>query len=448
MAEFFNTREWAIGIWMAITTAVAFVFYTRNAISVVRAALAPPLLVSGAVFLGYLVFAVFVFMRVGLWDWPQLKTTLLWLVFTAPGMLVLMITSHKQPKFVSTWVRDSLGAAVFVELIVNTYTFALWVELILVPVFAFLALMLAFSAREERTRSVASLISFVFGVFGLYLIGRGVWMIVSNWTSFATLAALQDFYTAPLMSLSVIPFLYGFYLYARYETAFQGLQFAIPNKALRDYARAMAIITFNVRTHLIQRWRKQIARVRPETRADVVEALTIVLRGAAREHDPQRVDAAKGWCPIAAGKFLADLGYASDDYHRSYDDAWFAQAPMRRISTAFPEHNMAFYIEGDEEAAHELRLRLYINSAAQRDGARATFVRVGEALLERALPAGESDAAKKLFSRLTPFATNGSTRVALKREEFDNVDRGYQLTLELTRYPQEAADASVAKPAA
>lgn len=436
MLALLNTRELAIGIWLVVFCAFACIVAGRAVWRVAKAALAPQLITAFSLFAAYVAFSVFVLSQIGLWDWPQLKTTLLWAVFTAPGMVGRMISKEEHPKLLSGWVRDSLGAVIIVELITNTYTFPLWAELLLVPFLALIGGMLAVGERGARYAPAVTFLNWVLGLFGAFVIGRGIWMIVANWSSFATLATLRDFYTAPLLSLTLIPFLYVMYLYVRYESAFAPLPIWIKDKHVRDYARAMAVISFNVRPHLLRRWQREIVHLRPSTREEVVTAIKTTLRSEAREKNPSPVDAREGWCPIAAGKFVAEDGFPTGDYHAADGETWFASAPMKAVTDGLWSHNMAYYIDGDEHAARALRLKLYVNGADNRETALTKFKAAGNRLLERALTSSEWPHVQKLFNAGAAFTTTGATIVSLTREEFPNKNiSGYELTLELKRSP-------------
>jgi hypothetical protein len=436
MVDFFNARELAIAMWVGAAIIACCFLPGRPLISIVKALLAPQFIGLFWLFVGYVAFCVFILHWMALWNASDLKTTLLWGLFTAAGMMGRMIAKEEHPKLISGWMKDSIGAAIFVEFIANLYTFPLWGELLLVPLLVFTGGMLAVAQGEKRYKPVAALLQLVIVLFGLFLLGRGLWLVVANWSSFATLATLRDFYMAPLLSFALIPFLYLLYLFVRYETAFTGLQFSIKDKSLRDYAQTLAIAMFNLRPHLLRRWQREVGRQRPTTKIEVVATINAVLHADAREKNPPHVDPRDGWCPIAAGKFVAEDGFPTGDYHRVDDGAWFSSAPMKAVTQGLWSHNMAYYIEGVEKAAHALRLKLYVNGPEDRDAAEAIFKRAGRRLLERALAPAELEGAVSLLETGAPFVTNGDTSVSLKREDFPNQTMaGYELTLGVKRLP-------------
>ena len=431
---FFNTREWAIGIWLVIGAVLACVAAGKSVRGLVKAALNIHLVGAALLFLTSVVFIVFICQQIGLWDWAQLKTTLLWVLFVAPGLVGRMISKEEQPHLLKAWFKETVGAVILIEVIVNTHTFSIWIELMLVPVLVFLGTMLAFAQGKPEYKSVVGFLNALFALAGLYILGRGVWMIVANWSSFATLVTLRNVYTAPLLSLTLIPFLYLFYLYVRYETAFAPLQFSIEDARLRDYAKTMAIVVFNVRTSLLRRWQKQLARTRPTTKVDVVGTLNAVIRGYEREQNPSPVDPRIGWCPIIAGNYLNQEGVVASDYHASYDGKWYTDAFFKRRDGRYSPHGLTYALEGDEAAVRELRLNLNVNGPDNADEENEMFRRVGALLLAQALSTVDADSAQPLFEAGAPFTMEGATTVALERKDFAVKEyRGHELTLVLRR---------------
>lgn len=440
--EFFNTREWAIGIWLVIGVALASVVAGKSVMGTVKAVLNRHIVGATLIFLAAVGFIVFICDRIGLWNLAQLKTTILWVVFVAPGLVGRMITNEEQPRLLKAWFKESVSAAILIELIINTYTFAIWIELLLVPFLVFLGAMLAVAQGKPEYKAVVTFLNNVFALIGMYILGRGLWLIASHWSAFATLGTMRDAYTAPMLSLALIPFLYVFYLYVRYETAFAPLQLSIEDAKLRDYAKAMAIVTFHVRTPLLRRWQKQLSRVRPTTHGDVVKTLKAVIRGYNREKSPPAVDADQGWSPVIAGKYLAAADVIADDYHETYGGVWYTEASFKRPKeSAYGPHGLSYAIEGDEDAAHELRLRFYINGPENSDAESLTFAHASQLLFESALPPDQAMAAGIKLKEGKPFAIDGPTRVSLEYEDLSvNAYVGGEWVLSLRRPPTVPVD--------
>lgn len=442
--EFFNTREWAIGFWLGFGVALVSWIARKSVTGLIKALLNPHFVGAGLIFLAAVVFIVFICQRVGLWDWPQLKTTILWVVFVAPGLISRMIANEEQPRLLRAWFKESVGAVILIELIVNTYTFSIWIEVLLIPFAAVLGVMLAVAQGRPEFKSVVGLLNTVIACAGLYLLGRGLWMIATHWSSFATQETMRDVYTAPLLSLALIPFLYVFYLYVRYETAFAPMQFSIGDAKLRDYAKTMAIVMFNVRTPLLRRWQKQLTRVRPTTRAEVVGTLTAVIRRHNKEKNPPYVDPATGWSPVAAGKFLAKGGVVADDYREGYGGEWFTETSFKRAKGSnYSPHGITYVLEGDESAVHELRLRFHLNGPESSGEDYQRFYCACSLLLENALSAEQAASAIALIKIGKPFSIQGPTRITLEYTDLTvNAYIGGEWVLRLKRPPDVAINAS------
>ena len=78
--------------------------------------------------------------EIGIWNRELLKDTVLWSLFSG---LALALSGVQTQSDVPTWrsiLKNQLKAIILLEFIVNTYTFALWVELLLAPTLVLIGL--------------------------------------------------------------------------------------------------------------------------------------------------------------------------------------------------------------------------------------------------------------------------------------------------------------------
>src|SRR3546814_6666208 len=133
------------------------------------------------------------------------------------------------------------------------------------------------------------------------------------------------------------------------------------DKRLVPYARWLAITRIRGNIVLLDRWRKALQNSRPANKAELKHSLDALLALTLREKSPPTVHPKDGWSPYLAMQFMADLGVETGHYHRSYDDEWFASSPMREFGNdAIWRNNVAYYIEGSENAASVLKIKIHI----------------------------------------------------------------------------------------
>lgn len=448
--DFLNAREWAIVAWLLIAIVLSQLNgdLRRGGANVVKAALQPKLVAIFLVCWAYAAVCVALLFWVGLWEGDQLKTTILWALFTTPPLVSRVVKHATAPQFVRGWVSDTLTVTLVIELIALTYVFDFWVEMVLIPVLFVISGMLAVAGRDEKYKAVQRFLTTLLAIFALYLVARGIWMIVEKWGEFATLTTVRDTYVAPVLSFMAIPFLYGVYLYSAYDSAFSGMRVAIPDPKLRDYAQTMALIACHANVDQLRHWVREMHLKRPVTRDQVTQSLKLVRRTAAWADTPALVPEAEGWCPVFSRQILAKRGYATNAYHESFGE-WFASSPMTEITSGSWPHNIALYLEGEERVVRRLALKLNINQREDRAEANRQFLDLAGVLLSSALPYQDTSAVRTALEKGESFETMvGTTQVELKREVFPNKQTdGYSLLLELRRSGSNVSPALEPKPA-
>ena len=383
--DILTNREWAIVIWaIVIAGLISLNKDNRNACGRVLRALFNKRFAWLAVCLAaYTMACLALFHAVGLWGFDQTKNSIIWLIFAAPIACFRAATAEQQPHLIRAWVQDTFKLTVIIEFVAFDNSLPLVWELFVIPIVTFIGLLLAVAERREEHAPVAKFLSAILVLVGLAFLLRGLWVIFQNLDSYASLSTVRDIYTVPLLSLSLIPFVYALYIFARYQDTFSPLKIYIPDPELRDYAQAKAMIAFGKHTHLLNRWKRQIGTRKPGSRQEVDASIGEVLRGHAREKNPDAVDPTFGWCPVQAGKFLAPFRLTTGDYHE-LDGDWFSSSPCQEINDGLPKDNLAYYVEGHEAAATLLKLVLNVNTQTTPCRSEGYFAQIASALINKA----------------------------------------------------------------
>ena len=433
--DILTNREWAILIWMiAIVGLINLNKNVRNAFSGLLKSLINKHFVWLAAYLAaYTIFCIALFYAFGLWAFDQTKTSIVWLFFAAPIACMRATTADQQPQLFKDWVQDTFKLTVIIEFVAFDNSLPLVWELIIIPVVTFFGLLLAAAELKEEHAPVAKFLSAILVLIGLAILLHGLWVIFQNLDSYASLSTVRDIYTVPLLSLSLIPFVYALHIFARYQVTFSPLKIYIPDPELRDYARAKAMIAFGKHTHLLSRWKRQIGTRKPTSRKEVDALIGEILRGYARERKPDVVDPAFGWCPVQAGKFLAPFRLATGDYHELYGD-WFSASPYQEINDGLPRDNLAYYVEGNGVAATLLKLVLNVNTQTAPRESEGYFAQIASALINKAT--GEVIDVQSCLDegQLGIEYIVGDATMMIEKEPFRNQrDGGYSLRLLVRR---------------
>lgn len=144
-----------------------------------------------------------------------------------------------------------------------------------------------------------------------------------------------------------------------------------------------------------------------------------------------------GWSPYAATMFLAGHDLTTSDYHRIDDGQWIASSKMLELDrNALIPDNLAYYVEGDERAAKQLKIELNVNDQSHSTASELRFHAACEALLQAAvgeIPPAFSD---QIYMSDTIDSIVQDRRVRTKKEDFTNrAFNGYSRTLTIDHSP-------------
>lgn len=168
----FSSREIAVVFWtVAFLILVLSVKGVReSALGLVRQALLSKVILVWLSLVVYAVILVLGLRELGLWTIDLLKDTLIWFAFGALAYPFQFHDPQKTPRVLRVLVRDSLSVLIVVEVLVETYTFSLPIELIIVPTITLIAMMGAVAETREEHKPVAKILGNVQALFGLVLL--------------------------------------------------------------------------------------------------------------------------------------------------------------------------------------------------------------------------------------------------------------------------------------
>lgn len=421
-----NSREIATLIWLGFVAAAILLMPTmrKSLGGLWQAFTQKKLLQVVTVFAMYVGLMIWFLYVVCWWDWDQLKNTIIWTFLVA---LVAVFHSNKiadEPGYFRNWIMENFQAQAFIQFLVTLYTYPLPVELVVIPFVTLLTGMIAVGQNSPKTKPTAAILTNVLGVLALVFFGYALVMTVMDFWTYATVQTWRDLYIPIVLSLLFLPFIFVLYVFMSYETTFSALPFSIKDDRLRRGAKWRSILAFGPNVDLLRRWQRHVALHQPTDKATLKAGIREVKRARRREHEKTPVDATLGWAPGLAKDFLKDTGFSTRDYHRSYDEEWFASSSMVEIGDGIIPNNIAYYLEGTEAAVTTLKLKLNVNEIATSAQAQDKFLEVGSVLLNKAV------GASPLQNSAPMEIIVGNYRIAIKKDEWTGgIKGGYDLML-------------------
>ena len=234
MADLFNTREIAIGIWIIIGL-ILFVTFGKGRKSLhqlVKAAVQRQLIILYFAILIYCSIIVYVLYQWNFWQCSFLKDTIMWIVLSGFGMLIRHEHKNGFRHYLKNYFWDAISVTAIVIFISSAYTFNIWFELISVPVLFMFggAQIYAESSQQPDHKRVAKFLQGIFVAYGLVAISFSLYGVIGEFREFFTTETLRNFLLPIVLLIAFIPFYYAFTLYSIYEVVFVQLKWPIRNK--------------------------------------------------------------------------------------------------------------------------------------------------------------------------------------------------------------------------
>lgn len=257
-----SNREIALLIWLVIFL-VALVAY-RPARESLRPLLEliffSKITVSLIAMLVYVALVIVAFAKVGLWHLWMVKDTLFWLFGTAIILLGNTTKTAEEEHYFKKLALDNLKFAVVLDFVLNLYVFNLFVELLLLPVLAFLAMLAVVAGTKDEYAPVKKLISAVTALIGFGFLLYAVVSMTHNFHDFATLKNLEDFLVPIVLTLTFLPFVYGMALFSVYELLFVRLDLPLRNnQELAAYTKRQVFKVCGLRLRKVNRFANEFA---------------------------------------------------------------------------------------------------------------------------------------------------------------------------------------------
>ena len=438
--DILNNREIAISLWLlAISIYILFsskMAEVRNAFKgVIAAFFVRRIMTVLCLMIAYMAIVIYWLSELELWDFEQLKNTVFW-CFSVGFMSLFKLEKIKQDKhFFKHSVLGNLKLLAILQFVVGVYTFSLWVVFLLVPVLALLGAMLAIAENDRKHHQVKVFLEYCLSSFGVVLIVYTLYMLMTDFDEFGKEKTAYDFFVPPLLTLCYLPFVFFMLVYSTYEQVFVRLRRTIKSRLHRYTAKLYAFILFNFRLSLLERWSFQVAKANIESHSDLIDTFKYICKARHSEKNPKDVPKEQGWSPYKAKEFLVNEGLNTGFYNRSFEEDWFASSPMKEFSNGIIPDNIAYYVEGSEDVAKALKLKVNVNDASRAHQACEKLEAMAEALSMSSLRLPLSDEMKSAISGCNSYSEKVEDKtIALVVEHWPNHKfNGFDLKLLISK---------------
>jgi hypothetical protein len=209
--------------------------------------------------------------RFRLWTIGELKDTIVWFFFTGVALIFRAVSAPNPARIIHAILWDALRITVLMEFLLNTYTFPLLVELLLLPLATVVAMLLAVADAEKKFQPVVSFLGKLQSILGGAIIVFTLWSVAHNLRGLWSIENARSLLLPVLLAIAFVPLAYFMAMISAYEQLFLPLTIHRIPFLLRSYAKMRLVARLGLslsRTNIARRrlWSK-LGRI--SNRADV-----------------------------------------------------------------------------------------------------------------------------------------------------------------------------------
>ncbi|MGE6395965.1 hypothetical protein [Chryseobacterium scophthalmum] len=249
MIEFLNSfsnREISILFWTTITFSILIFIAKKEFLNVLKAFFHYKILTSIIAFSLYCISVIFLLSKINYWDISLIKDTIIW--FLTAGIVVLFnINKVDSTNYFINVLKDNLKVILFLEFVINFYTFGLITELIIIPIITCITILFEYSKytmlKNSNHIKANKALQQMLSIIGITILIYVLYKTISDYKILFTESNIKSFYLPIILSVLTIPFYYFLAIYMIYEEFFIRLNLMFRDKKIENEIKKNIILT-------------------------------------------------------------------------------------------------------------------------------------------------------------------------------------------------------------
>ena len=246
--DIFSTRELATAFWTGIIlVAVGMAIVTnkkarKSFIEVLKCFFGRKIRMLWEIYFLYIGIITFLFSRLPIWESIYLKDIIIWTLFSGLTICINAVAGEADEKYILKVLKDNIRFTMVTELLLSTFTFSFWVELIIIPITTVIVLFDTVAEHKSDAIAVHKLLQDVIAFAGLCVILQTVRVGILEYRELNVINTLVSFFIPIVYLLLVTPLEYAFELYSKYEMLFIQMHFKEPSDKMVRRKRHLKVI--------------------------------------------------------------------------------------------------------------------------------------------------------------------------------------------------------------
>ncbi len=241
-----TTREWAILIWdfFLLLFVVCHKETRKRFWKVIVIFFGRKLRLLWEIILLYVLAITFVFYCSSLWENIYIKDIIIWLIFSGIVYCMNAVSSEADEKYIQKVLKDNLKLTMILEFLMSTFTFSIWIELVIIPIITLTTLMNVIATTKDEYENVHKFLDFVLAVAGFWILYETIKIGIDEYKELNIKNTLVSFMIPIVYLVLIIPLEYVLELYAKYETLFIRMAFKEESDKKIRNSHSIAVLVY------------------------------------------------------------------------------------------------------------------------------------------------------------------------------------------------------------
>lgn len=270
----FNNSEIALGIILIVVLLLMLISKnTRKALIDILSCLCNKhflILYLEILIYGFLM--VFILYKLEFWEFIYTKDTLLWILFTATWLSFTTANNRYEKNVFINILKDTFAITIFIEFLLNLYTFPIIIEIIIIVGSVFLTIIMVYIERSSDKNKSDGAYKLITGINSYFGLNIGIYLIIKvfiNFNNLLTLETLKSFILPVLLTIMFIPYLYYLLIKISYDELTMFIK-------LNKKASKRIIFYFKIKMYIKCKFnKKKISHLRKERKHLIVNMETM-----------------------------------------------------------------------------------------------------------------------------------------------------------------------------
>ena len=168
------------------------------------------------------------------------------------------VSKEADEEYIRKVLKDNLKLMIVLEFIISTFTFNIWVELVIIPITTIIVIMNVIAEREEEYEKVHKLLDMVLAVAGFWILYETIKIGIHEYKELDALNTFISFMIPIVYLILIIPLEYILELYSKYEVLFVRMSFKeAKDKKIQRRHRWLVIKVCKLSGHKVMLFQKK-----------------------------------------------------------------------------------------------------------------------------------------------------------------------------------------------